>query len=108
MLNWVLWTKNELKVSHRKQVNAPSNIKLATSLINLEYQQCGIFEGLPYHQEDEFIDHTIFADIVGLRNRIKKLVPSNFMRMVSSVSLIFDIGDTYSCSSNKGYFVNID
>ena len=27
MLNWMLWTKNDFKVSHRKQVNAHSNMK---------------------------------------------------------------------------------
>ena len=30
------------------------------------------------------------------------------MGMVSSVSVIFDSGDTYSCSSNKGYFVKLE
>ena len=34
MLNWILWTKNDFKVSHRKQVNYPSNMKLVTSLKN--------------------------------------------------------------------------
>ena len=34
MLNWMVWTNNGFKVSHRKQVNATSNIKLVTSLIN--------------------------------------------------------------------------
>ena len=33
MLNWMLWTKNDFKVSHRKQVNAPPNMKWMTSLI---------------------------------------------------------------------------
>ena len=45
MLNWILWTKNDFKVSHRKQVNAPSNMKLVTSLKCFECQPCGIFEG---------------------------------------------------------------
>ena len=107
MLNWMLWNKNDLKVSHRKQVNAPPNMKLMTSLMNFECQPCGIFEGLSYHQEDEVIDPIIFADTVGLGNRIKKLISSNFMGMVSSVSVIFDIGATYSCSSNKGEFVKL-
>ena len=30
------------------------------------------------------------------------------MDMVRSVSVIFDTGDTYSCSSNKGDFVNLE
>ena len=30
------------------------------------------------------------------------------MGMVSSVSVIFDTGATYSCSSNKGDFVNLE
>ena len=95
MLNWMLWTKNYLKIFHRKQVNASPNMKLVTSLMNFECQPCGIFEGLSYHQEDEVIDPIIFAATAGLGNRIKKLVSSNFMGMVSSVSVIFDTGDTY-------------
>ena len=85
MLNWMLWTKNGFKVSHRKQVNAPFNLKLVTSLMNLECQLCGIFESLSYHQQDEAVDPTIFVATVGLGDRIKKLVSSNFMGMVSSV-----------------------
>ena len=107
MLDWMLCTKNELKVSHRKQINAPSNMKFMTSLMNFEYQPCGIFEGLSYHQEYQVIDPIIFADTVGLGDRIKKLFSPNFMGMVSSVSVIFDTGATYSCSSNKGDFGNL-
>ena len=77
MLNWMLWTKNDFKVYHRQKVNAPSNMKLVTSLMNFKCQPCGIFEGLSYHQEDEVIDPTIFAATVGLGYRIKKLVYSN-------------------------------
>ena len=108
MLNWMLWTKNNFKVSHRKQVKYPSNMKLVTSFMNLECQPCGILEGLSYHQKDEVIDPTIFAATVWLRDIINKLVFSNFMGTVSSVSVIFDSGATYSCSSNKGYFVNLE
>ena len=56
---------------------------------------CGIFESLSYHQEDEVIDTTIFAATVVLVNIIKKLVSSNFMGTVSSFSVIFDTGATY-------------
>ena len=35
-------------------------------------------------------------------------VSANFMCTVSSVSVIFDTGATYSCSSNKGYFVKLE
>ena len=108
MLNWMLWTKNDLKVFHRKQVNAPSNMKLMTSLINFECRPCGIFEGFSYHQEDEVIDPIIFAATVWLVNIIKKLISSNFMGMVRPVSVIFDTGSTYSCSSNKGDVVNLE
>ena len=76
MLNWMLWTKNDLKIFHRKQVNASPNMQLVTSMINFECQPCGIFEGLSYHQEDEVVDPIIFAANVGLGNRIKKLVSS--------------------------------
>ena len=44
----------------------------------------------------------------GLGNRIKKLVSSNFMGMVSSVSVIFENGSTYSCSYNKRDFVKLE
>ena len=71
MLNWMLCTKNDLKLSHRKQVNASPNMKLVTSFMNVECQPCGIFEGLSYHQEDEVVDPIIFAATVGLGNRIK-------------------------------------
>ena len=76
-------------------------MKLMTSLMNFECQSCKIFEGLSYHKEDEAIDPTIVADTLGLRYRMNKLVSSNFMGMVSSVSVIFDTGATYSCSSKK-------
>ena len=66
-------------------------MKLATSLINYEYNPCGIIEGLSYHQGDESIDYTIFADTVWLGERINK--SSKFMGMVSSVSFIFDNED---------------
>ena len=83
-------------------------MKLVTSLMNFKCQPCGIFEGLSYHQEDEVIDPIIFAATLGLGNRIKKLVYSNFMGMVSSVSFLFDTGATYSCSSNKCDFLKLE
>ena len=85
MLNWMLWTENDLQIFHRKHVNVSPNRKLVTSLINFECQPCGIFEGFSCHQEDEVVDPLIFAANVGLGNRIKKLISSNFMGMVSSV-----------------------
>ena len=83
MLNWMPWSNNEFKVSHRNHINDPSNMKLVTSLMNFECQPCGIFEGLSCHQEDDIIDPIIFAATVGLGDRIKKLVSSNFMGMMS-------------------------
>ena len=108
MLNWMIWTKNDLQIFHRKHVNVFPNMKLVTSLINVECQPCGIFEGLSYHHEDEFIDPIIFAATAGLGNRIKKLVSSNLMGMVISVSVIFDTGATYSCFYNKVDFWNLE
>ena len=108
MLNWMLWANNDLQIFHRKHDNVSPDMKFVTSLINFECQPCGIFEGLSYHHEDEVIDPILFAATVGLGNRINKLVSSKFIGMVSSVSVIFDNGATYSCSSNKGYFVNIE
>ena len=91
----MLWTSNDFKVSHRKQVNALQNMNLVISLMNFECQSCGIFKGLSYHQEDEVIDHIILADTVGLGNRIYKLVSSYSMVMVISVLVIFDTGATH-------------
>ena len=54
---------------------------------------------MSYHHEDEAIDPIIFAATVGLGNIINKLISSNFMGMVSSVSVIFDTGANYSCYS---------
>ena len=39
---------------------------------------------------------------------MKKLVSSNFMCMVSSVSVIFDTGATYSYSSKKGDVLKLE
>ena len=66
ILDCMLWTKNNLKVSHRKQVNAPSHMKMVTYLINFQCKPWGIFECLLYHQEDEVIDPIIFAATAGL------------------------------------------
>ena len=70
---WMIWNNNYIKVSHRKEVNATSNMKLATSLMNFECHPCGIFEGFSYHKEDKAIDPTIFAATVGLGDKIKKI-----------------------------------
>ena len=71
----------------------PQKMKLVTSFMNFECQPCGIFEGLSYYQEDQVVDTIIFAATVGLGERMKKLVSSNFMGMVSSVfsSLTLDL-----------------
>ena len=103
----MVWSKNDLTVYHRKQVNSPPNMKLATSLMNFECHPCGIFESFSYHQKHEAIDTTIFAATVGLGDRIKKLVSSDFMGMLIAVSVIFFTGANYLCSSNKGDFVKL-
>ena len=41
-------------------------------------------------------------------DRIRKLISSNFMGMVRSVSVLFETGATYSCYSNKGDFVKLE
>ena len=46
------------------------------------------------------IDPNIFASTVRLVDIKKWLFLSKFMGMVSSVSVIFDNGDTYSCLLN--------
>ena len=50
----------------------------------------------------------MFAATLGLGNRIKKLISSNFVGMLISVQVIFDTGDTYSCSSSKGDFLKLE
>ena len=95
MLIWMLGSKNDLKVSYSKHVKSPSNMKLATSLMNFECQPCRIFEGFSYHQEYEAIYLTTFVATVGLGDRIYKSVSLNFMCMVGSVSVTLDTGDTY-------------
>ena len=70
MLNWMLWTKNDLKIFHRNHVNVSPNMQFVTSLINFECQVCGIFEGLSYHHEDDVIDPIIFTATAGLGKRI--------------------------------------
>ena len=107
-MSWMIWSNNDLKVYHMKKFNAPSNMKLSTYLMNFECQPCEIFEYFSYHQEDEAIYPTRFAATVVLGNRIKKLVSSNFMGMVISVSVIFDYRATYSCYHNKGYFAFLE
>ena len=108
MLNRMLWTNNTFNVYHRNQFNASSNMKLVTSLRNFECQPCGKFEGLSYHGGYEITDPIIFAATVGSVNRIKKLVSSNFMVILSSVSVTFYTGATYSCSSKKWYFMKLE
>ena len=48
-----------------------------------------------------FPNPAVAAKIIGLGDRITPLFSSNFMVVVSSVSVIFYTGSTYSCSSNK-------
>ena len=43
-------------------------------MMNFEYQPCGIFEGLDYPQEVEYIVPVTFEKSAGLGNRTKKLV----------------------------------
>ena len=62
--------------------------------MSFECNPCEIFEGVSHHKEDESIDTTTFAYSVGLGDIINKLVSSNFMGMVNSVSVIFDTGST--------------
>ena len=107
MIIWMLWSKIYLIVYHRKQFNAPSNMKLEKSLMNFECHTREIFEVLSYHQEDGSIDHNIFEATIRLGDIIKNLVSSISIVMVSSVSVIFDTGATYSCYYKKGDFVKL-
>ena len=45
IINWMLFSKHDLRLSHRKQANAPSNMKLVTSLMDFKCQPYGIFDG---------------------------------------------------------------
>ena len=42
--------------------------------MNVECRSCGVYEGLPHHQEDEDIYLIKYSDSVYLRDIIKKLV----------------------------------
>ena len=85
-----------------------SMLWLAIFLMNFECQPCGIFENLSHHQEYEAIDPTTFASSVGLVDITNMLLSSNFMDMMISISVIFDTGANYSCSSSKGYFLELE
>ena len=85
MMRCMLWSKNNLKVYHRNQVNYPSDIRLATSLINSECHPCRTFSGRSHHKEDKSIAPTNYSDYVGFGYIIKKLVSSNFMGMLIPV-----------------------
>ena len=74
-MSWMILSKNNLRVSHRKQINDPSDVRLATSLMNFEFQPCGIFEGLSHHH-DEVVTPNTFADSAELGDMIKKSVSS--------------------------------
>ena len=55
MMKWILLAKKYISVSHRNKVNAHSDVRLATSLINFEFHTCGIFGGIEKNQEVEAI-----------------------------------------------------
>ena len=74
MISWMLFSNNELMVYCIKQVNSTSDVRLETSLMNLECQPCGISECILNHKEDEAISPTTFAYYVGLGDITKKLV----------------------------------
>ena len=46
MMLWMLFSNKYISVSHRNQLYAPSDLRLATSLMNLEFHPCGIFKAL--------------------------------------------------------------
>ena len=74
MMIWTILSKNDLNLSHRKQFNAPSYVRLATSLMKFECQPCGIFEVLSHHQKYGDIAPNTFAYCVLLGDRINNLV----------------------------------
>ena len=74
MMSWMIFSSNDLNVSHRNQVNNSSDVMLATYVMTFECHTCGIFKGILHYQEDETISPTNFAASVGLRDRIKELV----------------------------------
>ena len=46
MVMWVLLSQKYLKVSHKKQFYDPYNVRLETSLMDIEFHPCEIFEGI--------------------------------------------------------------
>ena len=95
MMLLILMPNKYLSISHRKQCYAPSYMILATSLVDFEYQTCGIFEGLESPQDVESSDTTTFVACSGLGGTINKLVLLKLMVMVREISVIFDTGATY-------------
>ena len=102
MMIWVLLSKKDLSVSHRKQCYDSSYLRLATSLMDFQCHKCDIFEGIEDPQEVGAIVPSIFTLSAGLGAKLKKLVSSKFMDMMKEVSVIFDNKDTYSCYSKRG------
>ena len=50
MMIYMLLSKKDISLSHRKKFSAFSDVRLVTSFINFGCQPCGIFEGLSRHQ----------------------------------------------------------
>ena len=74
MILWMLLSKTYISKYHRNQVNAPLNVRLATSLINFECQLCGILENIKQYQDVKSIAPSTFSAYTGLGDIIKGLL----------------------------------
>ena len=72
----MIMSQKGLKVSHKNQFSAPSNVRLVESFMGIGCQTCVIFEGPLYPQKIESVTTATIAASEGLIDRIKKLAPS--------------------------------
>ena len=77
---WMLLPNKYLGVYHRKKWDAPSDIRMATSLMEFEYQPCEIFEGLLYPQKVEYIDPTTFEKIYRVKRHNREVLSVKIYR----------------------------
>ena len=92
MMTLIIMSKKYLIVSNREHFYAPSNGMLSASLIHMEYHSCGKFYVISHPQEVESNATDTFEAYAWLVYRIKGLVSSNSMGIMTAVSVIFNTG----------------
>ena len=61
MMMWIIFSKNELNVSHGNQCYYPSSVRFEESVMNIECRSYGTFENLSHPKEVESVDTYTFA-----------------------------------------------